>query len=355
MQVKDAIAVTDIWRVMTDDPGTKYLTVTLDPLAASFAGNHCKGVSGKPVGGGITVLGDRLRGVLDLFDPEAELTISRVTSGLVLKTKGQQAQLTVVAEAVPLGLAIPVPTQQTVPLGVLVDALAFLQTCVATSAGNPLITGVRYAHDKEGGLILMATDKEAHTGVVRVVCPEKPSHRINGQVVLPVREVNEFLAYLQSIGVEDVSLDLAPDRSRFAGGGAVMEVQGLQASDKFPNLGLLRKLPDYPHAVQLEPKGLITASSASTLLDTDRLVKLVLRGGRAMLLVKGQETGSFRTLVPAGKSSGQDCEFTFDGSWLAPVSHLGDKAVLHYLDSRTPVLFVGDNGFRLWMALVIQS
>ncbi len=366
MLVKDLIAVVDIWRVIVDDPGTTLIALTLEPLSASFAGTHCEAIVGEPGGQKVTVLGDRLRGVLSLFNPEAELVLEyRAEKGrLAIKTKGRVAELAVVVEGAgaSLGLqegstGIEAPRQQVVPAAELAKALAFLQTCVATSAGQPIVTGVKFAHDKAGGLILAATDREAHTGIVRVP-GEKPTRRITEEVVLPVKEIREFLAYLIGMGEETVQIDLTPTKAVLAGVGAVMRIAGLTAATPFPNLQALRPAKQFDHTVQIEPQLLHKATQASVLLDSDRVVRLAIKRGRAALIVQGDETGSFRSLLPGGAEvpdSVAEADLLFDAHWLEPLEHLGDTATLYYQSPQHPVLFVGENGYRLWLALVMPA
>lgn len=366
MLVKDMVALADIWRVIADDPGTTLIGLTLDPVSVSFAGTHCEAVAGTPGDQSkMAVLGARLRGVLSLLDPEAELSmIHDISKGrLVLKTRGRIAELAVVAEGAAEGMGfhegsrgIPTPKQQTFPIDPLVRAFSFLQTCVGTQPSMPLLTGIKMSHDKKGALLLAATDREAHTGLVRLT-GTKPKTRIQGEVVVPVKEVLEFLAFAKGMEATDVTVDISFPKARFAAAGAVLSVSCLQGANPFPNLGQLPTTRQYARAVQISPDFVVEATKASILLDADRVVRLAIKNGRAALIVQGQETGSFRALVPAeavGTLAMDDCDLLFDAHWLAPVEHLGTTAVLYYMEGSAS-LFIGENGYRLWMALLTRA
>lgn len=355
MRVKELVAVSDIWRLAADDPSTKLISLTLDPASASFAGMHCEGIAGKRNGLPILVDAERLRGALALFDLDADISAELKGSDFVLRTKGRAIALRVAMEDAGRDAKIAKPSQQAVSTTMLADALAFLSDCVATGAGRPILTGVRIAHDKRGALILAATDGEAHTGLVRVKA-KAPERRIDDQVVVPVKEIREFLSLADES--ETVRVDFSPSSAVLAFIGASMRVAALTSSQQFPDLNVLKTPSAYAHKIEVGPAELASAVKASVLLDADRIVRLAIRKGRAALIVRGQETGSFRALLPGGADAGAksaDAELAFDAHWLTPIEHLGEKATLYYENERTSVLFVGENGYRLWMALVMAS
>lgn len=365
MQVKDMVALTDIWRVIMDDPGTTMMTVTIDPLSASFVGTHCKATAGEPgKQERITVAGDRLRGVLALFDPEAELQVSYEGAKLAFKTQGRVAHLTTVPEGAGSTLGyqegsppILLPKQQQLPIAPLISALQFLQSCVGTQPNQPLLTGVKVNHDSNGAVLLAATDKESHTGLARVV-GNKPTTKINSEVVMPTKELLEFLTFAKGLGATDVMCRFGSDKSAFSAAGAAMEIGCLTGANPFPQLSALPTVRSYPHAIQVDIGMIAYAVRASILLDADRAIRLVIRDGRAVLGVSGEETGAFRTFLPTeevGQKEIANCDLMFDAHWLEPVEHLGTTAALYYKNPLTPALLVGENGYRLWMALINRS
>lgn len=366
MLVQDMVNLTDIWRVIADDPGTPHMALTLDPLSAAFVGTHSEAQAGEPGDQRILVGGERLRGVLGLFDPEAELEVvyTPEDNALKFKTSGRVATLQTVVTSEHSGLgyederrSLTVPKQQKVAITPFVKALQFLQTCVGTQPSEPLLTGVKVAHDKDGGLILVGTDRDAHTGLVRVA-GKKPNSRINGEVVFHTKEVIEFLAFAEGMGDTDVVVKLTSDKCAFSSGGAVMQMASLHGAKPFPDVSQLPTVRRFKRAVSINPQDIVSATKASVLLDADRVVKLAIKSGRAALIVRGVETGSFRTLVAAdevGNRNMEDMELEFDAHWLAPLEHMGTKATLYYESPRVPALFVGDNGYRLWMALISRN
>jgi len=216
---------------------------------------------------------------------------------------------------------------------------------------------VKTTHDKKGDILLAATDRESHTGLVRVT-GNKPTKRIDSEVVMPTKELLAFLSFVQTLGATDVLCRFGTDKSAFAAAGATMEIGCLSGANPFPNLSALPTLRSYPHAAQVAVGVLAHAVRASILLDSDRAIRLVIKKGRAALGVSGVETGAFRTVLGAeevGKKEMADCDLTFDAHWLEPVEYLGKTADLYYKNPMTPALLVGNTGYRLWMALINRA
>lgn len=338
MRAKDLLHLVEVWRLVEKDPGTTGLH--LDRRGAHLIGMHVAATrhATLPLDAGLTVDGAVLSGALDLFAPDAEVSIKQTEASLVLSAKGRRAVLRMHREAPPgerLDFkATPFDATR------LREALPFLKACTSGGVITPVLTGIHFTPSGERA-ILEATDAVCRTGRLSVLLPCK----VSGQVV-PAADLMMALSLLG----KKIAMSFSKSHLHLRDKTTMIKISLLQGA--YPDLSK-HPLPDaYKHQIKLQKSQLDTAIRAGVLLDSDRLVTLTIRDKQASLLVRGQETGGFRE--PIGSCNLEDIEIVFDAHWLDATQYIGATLKLRYNNERTPVLFSGSKRL-LWMSPVAKS
>ncbi len=336
MRVKSLSHLVEIWKLVEKDPATK--SVFLDKKGAHLTGMHV-GASRRaklPLEAGLDVDGVMLTGALDLFPLDAQLSLKRTESSLILRAGERRAMLRVYVAPPPKD-RLRFRNAREFDSTKLRAALPFLRACTSGGVVTPVLTGIHFAAGKR--VTLEATDAERRTGRLTLALPCKAA----GQVV-PAADLEQALSLLE----KKIAMKFSRGHLHLQDRTTAIKLSLLQG--KYPDLSRHPQPAAYKYKITLDRARLDTIIRAAILLDSDRLVTFVVKDKQASWIVRSQETGGFRE--PIGACKLPDIAIIFDAHWLDAAQYVGNKITLRYNDGRSPVLFTG-NKRLLWMSPVV--
>ncbi len=327
----------EIWKLVEKDPSIT--TITLDATGVQVAGKHIGATKDHklPLDRPMQVSGERMAGSIKLFSPSAVARIKNTEVSLIINA-GKRRAILQMSMAEKVRREKKVKTKKFRSKG-LHNAIPFFKGCIAGGVMKPILTGIQFTKNKNGKIILEATDGETRCGRQILLMPLNAS----GQVV-PAVDLEQALSLMDGA----VSMEFRKTILIVSDGSTTVKLSTL--SGKYPDTSRMRK-EKYKHRIALKRSHLDTAVQAAILFDSDRLVTLSIKDKKAAWVVIGQETGAFRQ--PIGKVKLPDIEIMFDANWLEAGKHLGNDIVMHYTDAKSIVLFKG-NKRSLWLSTIIR-
>ena len=328
---------------------TRRVTLTPDPLRASYDGLHCGGVTtlkGQVIEGldrAVALDAKIVLGGLDLLQqPDVGVTLKY--PNMVFKTRGQRFTVRVSdgMEFLPQRLPGDTPSFK-IETAALLAAVRYLAQIVGGPQSAPVLTGVRL-DCQDDVMHLEATD-----GVAAGMADVRGSKMTPGADLAAVVPAVDLLAALEVMGERVV---LRTD-------GQVVEVLDkvthirmatLADAAKFPDL---TKLPVDEFGIEFKlPAALITsAAQASLLLHSQRHLDLVAERGTLRFVVSEQELGTFELAV--GRHTTGDFRMKLDAEYLKQAGHVGvDLIVQAKHPAHRVVLMTGEGGWRYWITEV---
>ena len=217
----------------------------------------------------------------------------------------------------------------------LEEALTFLREIVSGGISNPVLTGIQFSGTPQGDLLLVGTDGSSQIGTV--VFPEinmPPGEAF----VAKTADLHEALTYFKTVRFTWSGTNLFLSSKR-------VKIRLLTLSGKFPSIKTLQT--KFKHRVRLDASAIATAVKAASFIDSEHVVRYVVRNGESAWHVHGQQIGEF--VARAGSVDVPNFHMDFDAEWLAAVLKFPGSVSMRYNKRNEPALFTC-KGYRCWVS-----
>ncbi len=355
MQVQDLLRLTKVWDLGRNDKGSNYLTLRGSPgssdITSCYTGLHvvalCRVLlTSSSESFEATVNADKLQQTLRLFDSTDEVEVRSTQSRLVVSGAGKRVEIakTPTTDELPQQWSADIDLDRS-------DFYRLIRSLVPVTGRNLtnyILTGINLTVQKNQTLGLKATNGSSTAAIASIAYAKEGENEAFGTATISATDLVTALGLMTR---DRVYLGRHGSRTVLYDDEMYIEM-GTLSGNYMSFANLPRR---YSSVVSIPLADLRSACRAASILNPDRLIRVIGQRGGVEIRTVDSEDGRFvTTIVNEMDSTGLD--LTLDSSVLSDVlSDLpGGVIELRYNDNKTPVLVKAQEQF-IWLSPVIRQ